>query len=211
MKTKKIWVRRRRTRKRHKKRLRGGQHLYIYPLSETKIYNGNNNYYKIIFNNGEYIGGWDFNKKKREGTGIMRYTEEKNVYEGEWRDDKKNGTGIMRYESGDKYEGEWENDKMNGKGKYTIKGYSNGFYKRRIPDQTYFGDWTNGMMNGKIIFNNGKNVYLFEFENGIRVINSKGKRSDSYDTTKSTVPDSNKMSDLSDSTNFSEKNPMYEQ
>ena len=38
----------------------------------------------------------------------------KDVYDGEWNDDKKQGKGTMTYKNKDVYEGEWNDDKKHG-------------------------------------------------------------------------------------------------
>ena len=46
------------------------------------------------------------------------YYENKDRYEGDWKDDIVHGNGIYYYEDGSRYDGQWENDKANGKGNF---------------------------------------------------------------------------------------------
>ena len=43
----------------------------------------------------------------------------KDVYDGEWKNDRKEGRGTMNYHNGDVYEGEFSKGKLHGKGTYT--------------------------------------------------------------------------------------------
>jgi hypothetical protein len=47
--------------------------------------------------------------------GLGRFTwKNKDVYIGEWKDDKRNGQGKMTYANGKVEEGKWENNKFLG-------------------------------------------------------------------------------------------------
>ena len=69
---------------------------------------------KISQNEDSYDGELDENEIKN-GYGIMKY-KNKNIYVGNWYNDKKNFKGIMKYNNGDIYEGDWNNDLKEGKG-----------------------------------------------------------------------------------------------
>ena len=49
-------------------------------------------------------------------TGIGKFTwPNKQVFEGEWVDDRRNGQGILYMPDGSKFEGVWTNDVLSGK------------------------------------------------------------------------------------------------
>ena len=101
---------------------------------------------KIYKNGDSYDGELDENEIKN-GYGIMKY-KNKNIYVGNWYNDKKNFKGIMKYNNGDIYEGYWNNDLKEGKGKMK---YNN--------KDIYEGNWEkDNFIKGKIIYNN-KDIY----------------------------------------------------
>ena len=63
----------------------------------------------------------------------------KDIYDGEWKDNSKDGQGTMKYHNGDVYEGEFINDKMHGKGTYE---YAAGNIFKSI------GEWKEGKKCG---------------------------------------------------------------
>jgi hypothetical protein len=75
------------------------------------------------------------------GSGKMTYSN-KNVYEGEFYNDKFSGSGKMTYSNKNVYEGEFYNDKFSGYGNYHENNYI-----------TYSGLWKNGMKNGFFTIN----------------------------------------------------------
>jgi hypothetical protein len=90
-----------------------------------------------------YCGEWDNNKY--EGKGIL-YDYNGNKYIGEFNNGKKNGQGIMYYNKKEIYDGEWKNNLKHGKGRYY---FNNG--------EIYDGEWKKNKNFGKCIyyFNNG--------------------------------------------------------
>ena len=87
------------------------------------------------FENGEYSG--EFNDNKREGNGTFTW-KDGTKYEGEWKDDKICGKGKITFAEGDSYDGSFENNKMSGTGTYTFK---NG--------DKYTGSFKDDCMNGE--------------------------------------------------------------
>ena len=63
----------------------------------------------------------------------------KDVYDGEWKNDRKEGRGTMNYHNGDVYEGEFSKGKLHGKGTYT---YASGDVSKAI------GEWKEGKKTG---------------------------------------------------------------
>jgi hypothetical protein len=45
---------------------------------------------------------------------------ERNVYEGQYKDNKKNGRGCFTFSTGDVYEGQWKDNMMHGQGRSTF-------------------------------------------------------------------------------------------
>ena len=82
---------------------------------------------------------------------------DKEVYEGEYRNENREGYGKYIYENGNYYIGQWLNDKPHGKG---IKYYKNG-------NILYEGDFVNGKAegNGKYIYEDGE-YYIGQWLNG---------------------------------------------
>ena len=132
---------------------------------------------KYIYENGDYyIGQW-LNGKKH-GKGYIRNSEEKNLIEVFYNNDKRqekegksfnkdgnvynrNNQGIIKgveYSQKGivKYEGEMINGVYNGNGKYI---YPNG--------EIYIGQWSNGKRHGKgiLYYDNGKIAYEGDFVN----------------------------------------------
>ena len=54
--------------------------------------------------------------------GIGRLITKRNIYEGQWKDNKKHGYGREIYNDGSWYLGMWENGKKNGYGVLNTKG-----------------------------------------------------------------------------------------
>jgi len=103
---------------------------------------------------GIYSGEVD-QEGKRNGIGIYKNIY-KDVYEGEWKNDKSEGKGINKWENGAVYEGEFKNGKYEGKAIYK---YSNG--------DEYEGEFKNGKREGKGIYKySDGDVYEGEFKNG---------------------------------------------
>ena len=139
-------------------------------------------------NKKEYFG--EIKNYTKDGKGILKC---KNyIYEGDFVNDKKQGKGILTYtENGNKYEGEFNNDDINGYGIYTFKnmhtyqgqflnGTFNGKGIYKWPDGCYFnGEYVNGIREGigEYKFSNGK-IYKGPFTkgkpNGKGIINYKG-------------------------------------
>ena len=64
----------------------------------------------------------------------------RDVYEGEWRDDKRHGVGRHVYASGGTYEGEWADDQRHGRGIF-----------RFADGNTYEGEFEGGKMQASLI------------------------------------------------------------
>ena len=77
----------------------------------------------------------------RHGKGIFKYRENKDVYFGDWKNDKFDGTGTYIFTKGDRYVGELREGRKSGKGNYS---YANG--------NIYFGHWFNDRKDGKGTF-----------------------------------------------------------
>lgn len=69
------------------------------------------------------------------------YQNRREIYYGEWLNDKRHGRGVQQWLDGSRYEGYWLNDKANIKGKLF---HSNG--------DTYEGEWLNDKANGKGLY-----------------------------------------------------------
>ena len=48
---------------------------------------------------------------KKDGYGIVYYSNGNIEYQGQWKDNKKDGYGIFYYSNGEKYEGQWKDGK----------------------------------------------------------------------------------------------------
>ena len=133
---------------------------FIFPIIESL--KKDLKYDKKYYNKDLYEG--EYKDEKREGYGKYIY-ENGEYYIGEWLKDKMHGKGILYYNIGNiKYEGEFVNSKKEGKGKYI---YENGEY--------YIGEWLNDKMHGKgiLYYENGNIKYDGDFYNG--KIEGKGK------------------------------------
>ncbi len=112
-------------------------------------------YDKEYYNKDIYEG--EFKNNKREGYGKYIW-EDGEYYIGEYKNGLANGKGKIYYKNGSiKYEGDFVNDKFEGYGKYI---WENGEY--------YIGEWKNGLKNGKgtIYYKNGSIKYEGDFVNG---------------------------------------------
>ena len=93
-----------------------------------------------------YVGNWEDDKKSGQGT--MTYNNGNN-YKGNWINDKKSGQGTMTYANKDIYVGNWKDDKKSGQGTMT-------YFELKY---TYEGTWKNDLKNGDgIIIINGINL-----------------------------------------------------
>lgn len=101
-------------------------------------------YGEVIFDERDRYNG-DYKDGMKHGYGTM-YFYNGDKYTGEWKKDNIEGYGIMYFASGDKYEGQWKNNKMHGKG--TLY-FDNGC--------KYEGEWVNNFMEGKgkVMFQDG--------------------------------------------------------
>ena len=134
---------------------------------------------KIHYSDGSlYIGM--MNNGIRQGKGIY-YFSHKEIYGGDWKQDRFDGNGIYIYDNGDIYEGNLENGLKKGKGNYY---YSNG--------DKYEGDWAENQKNGFGIFSfsnqekfegswvnnekNGAGVYYFSTGDKFEGIWTNGKK-----------------------------------
>ena len=81
----------------------------------------------------------------------------KDIYDGEWKDDRKDGQGTMKFNNGDVYKGEFSKGKIHGKGTYT---YAAGDISKSI------GEWKEGKKCGEFenIVRSCKQVY---YENDV--------------------------------------------
>jgi len=113
---------------------------------------------KIVYLDGNYIGEYLFmgTYNLKHGHGIMNYTN-KNIYEGDFKNNQRNGWGKFIFSDGIEYEGEHVNNAFNGKGKI------------KYPDgNVYIGDFVDSKFNGigKMTYSNG-NVYIGQFKNNL--------------------------------------------
>ena len=105
-----------------------------------------------ITKDGRILKSFSKNGKVVKGKALMYYDEPninsmkfKNIYEGDYQNNKRDGYGVFIYENGDKYEGEYMDDNINGKGVYT---WANGNkYEGQFKDNKKEG-------KGKLSFNN---------------------------------------------------------
>lgn len=152
---------------------------------EKKFYHGiwendNLNKGKIYYSDGSiYIG--EINNFMRHGKG--KFVNEKENYDGYWKDDQKDGDGTLIFSDNTQYIGKFKNNKFNGKGKMTWKNgilyegdfKSNNFngsgYLKGSNGHIYKGEFQNGKYNRKGIFqwiNNDSNYdyYSGNYSNG---------------------------------------------
>ena len=125
---------------------------FIGPIIESL--KKNLKYDKKQYDKDIYFG--EFKNEKREGYGKY-ILENGECYIGQWSNDKKHGKGILYNTNGNiKYDGDFVNDKIEGYGKYT---YENGNY--------YIGQFLNDKRHGKGIeyYKNGKIKYEGDFVN----------------------------------------------
>lgn len=104
-------------------------------------------------NRDVYVGEWKDDKLNGKGKYILAIG---HVYEGDFEDGLPNGQGKLVFANGNEYEGGWKKGMFNGQGKYTWadgKVYEGGF-----KDDKMHG-------NGKIIFGKGK-VYEGKWKEG---------------------------------------------
>ena len=88
------------------------------------------------YNNGEYTGEYENDKRHGYGTYIWH---DGLTYTGEWMDDKMSGQGTKIWPKGDKYVGTFRDYKMDGHGTYTL------------PDGTqYVGEWKDDKLSGQV-------------------------------------------------------------
>jgi hypothetical protein len=93
-------------------------------------------YGKFTYTNKDiYEGEWK--NDRRDGKGTVTYTNG-DKYEGKWNCDRRLIQGTMTYANGDKYEGKWIFDQRHGKGTMT---YANG--------DKYVGGWKDSQRHGK--------------------------------------------------------------
>ena len=83
---------------------------------------------------GEACGLGDVLHGHGQGQGVAS---EKDVYDGDWRDNRRHGRGIRRWPNGEEYSGEWVDGERHGKG--TLK-YANG--------SVLCGEWVHGCRRG---------------------------------------------------------------
>ncbi len=127
----------------------------------------NGDYYKGDFNcfqkHGEgfedtksfkYWGNYLKDKKNLKGK--IEYKQNKDVYEGEFRDDAITGIGTYKWKNRDVFEGSFVDGKMHGKGKY--KWPDGALYEGNYVENIKIGE-------GKFKWSNGK-VYIGPFVNG---------------------------------------------
>ena len=78
----------------------------------------------LRFPEGRYEGEVDENKIPN-GEGCLEFPgnddQERQIYEGQFKDKKAHGKGLMRWRTGDKYEGEFHEGLRHGKGNYLSK------------------------------------------------------------------------------------------
>ena len=101
---------------------------------------------KLIYKDGSfYEGTWEDGMPRHgKGTykygGTYNYGENRDVYEGEFRDGKFHGQGKLIYKDGSVYEGTWENGMpRNGKGTY-----------KETFGRVYEGAFVDGKRHGKV-------------------------------------------------------------
>ena len=110
----------------------------------------------------------------------------RNIYEGDWKNNKKHGKGKLIYEEDEFYEGDFKYDKFDGKGKYVSPNYfryegdfKNNEYHGKgkftySNGDIYEGDWKDGNKHGKgkMTYSNG-DIYEGDWKDGIK--HGKGK------------------------------------
>ena len=94
---------------------------------------------KLIYDNKDtFEGSW----KDRKKSGLGTYTwSNGDKYVGEYKDGKKSGPGTLKLKTGNIYEGPWSNGKKNGEFKIT---YPN--------DDTRVGTFSNSLLSGPVTF-----------------------------------------------------------
>ena len=72
---------------------------------------------KFAYQWGEYEGQMN-GDSQMHGKGIFKYNSNDNdIYDGDWKDNKRHGRGIRRWTDGAEYSGEWMDGDMHGIGK----------------------------------------------------------------------------------------------
>jgi hypothetical protein len=96
---------------------------------------------------GRYTYSKEDQKKDAEDGNSQREEEDKDFYEGLWKDSQKSGQGKLVFKHGDIYEGNFEDDKFHGYGTLTYS--STEAYSE--------GQWKDGELSGKtkILWKNG--------------------------------------------------------
>ncbi len=106
------------------------------------IRNGIGVYY--FANKDIYMGEWQDNKIQGKG---VYYFSEGEYYEGKFINFKRNGAGVYQYNTGNRYEGEWKDDQKSGFGLFVF--YSNG------NRECYEGSWLEDEKDGEGIYSFG--------------------------------------------------------
>ncbi len=110
------------------------------------------------FEEGTYCGFWNKAINKKEGKGIMMYSDGR-IYEGYWKNDLPWGNGRWILPSGNVYEGQVHKGKFHGYGRYTWKdgefyvgemsnGHRDGYGMYIGKDYAYIGQWSEDKFAG---------------------------------------------------------------
>jgi hypothetical protein len=89
--------------------------------------------FQLYYEDGTYTGS--IRNGKRHGYGTFRRSNGREIYEGQWKDDKRNGLGTLDMRTAI-YEGQWLNNRPHGQGTLTL-----------FHGETYMGKWNNGCLN----------------------------------------------------------------
>ncbi len=112
----------------------------------------------IRYSNGDlYVG--DIYQVYRQGNGKMSFYATKDVYEGQFQEDKLTGTGTYTYRNGDVFMGKLIDSQKQGQAVFI---WADG--------SKYEGGFENGVQNGYGVFTNGKDGSKYEgnFKNGVK-------------------------------------------
>eukprot|EP00921_Rhytidocystis_pertsovi_P016487 GHVQ01026017.1.p1 GENE.GHVQ01026017.1~~GHVQ01026017.1.p1 ORF type:complete len:278 (+),score=37.95 GHVQ01026017.1:236-1069(+) len=146
-------------------------------LCSTCTFHKRHNKLYIDYPNGDTYFG-EGRVGRRHGWGVYSYWTRKELYDGEWMDDRKTGYGTYRFRNGDLYSGEWLDDVQHGRGisvQNEYNRYEGLFFGGRrhgvgmlvTKGASYLGGFRNGKQHGRGIFADSQNIFCESYCQGV--------------------------------------------